>query len=327
MYRSPGTSKKFLSASFSASLRLRVKKAFPKALSGLLLATALSAQSTPARVVVARADARLEANDTSQIVFRIGYGQILDVRGTAGDYLQVIERTPSRGQMRITGYVPRADISPDAEPKPSSKVEGIAISVDVPGKSYWLTASPTRAVPVSGALESIGALAGGRLVGTALAGATPMPADRSETVSWVWLAAQGAASTVVEGTRPEIMALFNHATNMSIDEMVPALVRLVPAGDSGWSALTVARGRADAPLRTDADWLIAKALQQDTVAVATKAGGSGIITIRPTVALTPGEYAVVLRPFYGKKFAGDVIFARDGDGLAFSTAWRITIKP
>jgi hypothetical protein len=228
--------------------------------------------------------------------------------------------------MRIAGYVPRRDVMPDVPSAASMTVEGIAISADVPGESHWLTASPTRAVPVAGELASLAELSNGRAVAAALAGATTMPADPSTAVSWVWLTPKGASSTVVSGARPEIMALFNHAAGMSIDEMVPALVRLAPAGDTGWSVLSVARGPADEPFRLEPDWVVAKAILQSAVAVETKASGSGVITIRPAAALAAGEYAVVLRPFYGKRLSGDAIFGHEGDGLAFRSAWRLTIK-
>jgi hypothetical protein len=293
---------------------------------GLSCVVALSAQAPPVRVLVARADARTEPNDTSQVVSKAGYGQMLNVRGAAGDYVQVIAQSSVRGQLRIAGYVPRQDVVPDAPPATSMKPDGIAVSADVPGASYWLTASPTRAVPVAGDVASIADLSNSRAVPAALAGATPMPADPAAAVSWVWLTPRGASSTVVSGARPEIMALFNHAAGMSIDEMVPALVRLAPADDTGWSVLSVARGRADAPFRLEPDWVVAKALLQNVVAVETKASASGVITIRPAAALAAGEYAVVLRPFYGKRLSGDAIFGHEGDGLAFRSAWRITVK-
>jgi hypothetical protein len=292
----------------------------------LSVAVALSAQNPPVRVLVARADARVEPNDTSQVVSKAGYGQMLNVQGMDGDYLKVIAQSTMRGQMRIAGYVPRQDVVPDAAPTTSMKADGIAVSADVPGASYWLTASPTRAVPVAGDGTSIAELSDGRALAAALAGATSMPADPSAQVSWVWLTPRGASSTVVSGARPEIMALFSHAAGMSIDEMVPALVRLAPAGDTGWSVLSVARGRADAPFRLEPDWVVAKALLQSAVAVETKASASGVITIRPTAALAAGEYAVILRPFYGKRLSGDAIFTHEGDGLAFQAAWRLTVK-
>jgi len=292
-----------------------------------VLAAVLSGQSTALHVVVSRADARVEPNDTSQVVAKYGYGQVLDVRGTVGDYVKVVSPTPVRGQLlRVEGYVPRADVMADAPPLAAIKPEGIAVSVDVPGATHWLTPSRTRAVPVAADVPSIAALGDGRAVSAALAGTTILPADPSAQVSWVWLTPRAAASTVVSGGRPEIMALFNQAEGVSIDEMVPALVRLVPAGDTGWSVLTVARGRADVPLRAEHDWVVAKALQQSAVPVESKASASGAITIRPVSALPAGEYAVVLRPFYGKPLSGDAIFGSNGDGLVFRAAWRITVK-
>jgi hypothetical protein len=291
-----------------------------------VLAAALSAQSTTLHVVVSRADARSEANDTSQVVSKYGYGQALDVRGTVGDYVKVVSPTPVRGQLRVEGYVPRADVMPGAPPVTAITTEGIAVSVDVPGTTHWLTPSRTRAVPVAGDVSSVAELSDGRAVSAALSGATILPTDPSATVSWIWLTPRAASSTVVSGARPEIMALFNNAEGMSTDEMVPALVRLVPAGDSGWSLLTVAHGRADAPFRADQDWAVAKALQQSVVPVEARAAGSGVITIRPASALPAGEYAVVLRPAYGKALAGDGIFSPDGDGVVFRAAWRMTVK-
>jgi len=202
---------------------------------------------------------------------------------------------------------------------------GVNVSADIPGKTLWLSPVETRVVPVVEPAASLRALGASPALTAALAGDTPMPADASVAVSWVWMIPKDSRTTVVNDPRPALMGLFAQADGLSTDDIVPVLVRLVPAGPA-WSIVTLARGPAGAPTRELNDWDVSKALTQDVVKVDAKMSGPGLVEIRPSAPLAPGEYAFVLRPSFGKRYAGERVFAQDGDGLAFRVAWKITIR-
>ena len=76
-----------------------------------------------------------------------------------------------------------------------------------------------------------------------------------------------------------------------------------------------------------ADWVILRQLKQEVVQTALDGSGPGLVQVRPTAALTPGEYAIVLRPAYARGYSGREILNDAGAGSVFSVAWTFTIKP
>jgi len=48
--------------------------------------------------------------------------------------------------------------------------------------------------------------------------------------------------------------------------------------------------------------------------------------VRLGAPLAPGDYALVLRPFFPRKYAGRDVLGADGIGLVFSYVWPFTVK-
>jgi hypothetical protein len=163
----------------------------------------------------------------------------------------------------------------------------------------------------------------------ALDGATPMPLDPSAVVTWTWLMPTSAivASAASASTRPVLTVIYTDLLGLSPDDVTPVLVRLLPVGP-GWRLIATARGRADEPVREEADWSVARALAE--VASAQSEGGAGLMKIRLARALLPGDYAVILRPVTTRALAGERVFAGSalaaGEGIVFGAAWPFHVS-
>jgi hypothetical protein len=125
--------------------------------------------------------------------------------------------------------------------------------------------------------------------------------------------------------RPSFFAAYTELADINLNEVVPALVRLVP-GSQGWKILGMSPGRAGADSRDVAEWVIARDLQQDAVAVTLTGSGPGLVDLRPRLALEPGEYAIVLRPAVAKPYSGREILGEYGVGRLFGAAWLFKVK-
>jgi hypothetical protein len=88
----------------------------------------------------------------------------------------------------------------------------------------------------------------------------------------------------------------------------------------------MAGGRADARSRDATDWMIARDLVQDVVPSVIEGSGPGIVTLRPRAPLTPGDYAIVLRPAIARGYSGREILGEQGAGGTFNSAWVFRIK-
>ncbi|HYN07775.1 MAG TPA: hypothetical protein VES67_10325 [Vicinamibacterales bacterium] len=125
--------------------------------------------------------------------------------------------------------------------------------------------------------------------------------------------------------RPSFFVVYTELPNLNPNDFLPSLVRLVPAGQD-WRVAAMAGGRADARSRDATDWVIARDLNQDVVPSAIEGRGPGIVQLRPRAALTPGDYAIVLRPAFAHGYSGRELLGDEGVGVVFNAAWTFKIK-
>jgi hypothetical protein len=309
----------------------------------LVIALSLGAvfQRAPAprasvRVVVAQVIARAEPRPTSVALGMIRYGAVLPLVASYGGWDHVIAFLSG---VRIDVYVPAASLLPadttsgDATmvAMPPTTVEHaasdrrVSVAVDATGKTVWLTASPTRSVPLVQTSATLDETAASRAMVDAIAGATPLPSNPAAPVTWTWLVRRSTVP-VIGSAQPTLTAIY---TDLAAGHFVPLLIRLAPAGPDWWLA-TMAQGRADAPVRSEADWTFDSGLDENVVRSAVlQAGAAGIMKIRFSQPLGSGDYAVVLRPGAPRSFAGLHVFAGpefDADeAVVFGSVWPFHI--
>lgn len=201
----------------------------------------------------------------------------------------------------------------------------IAVAVDVPGRTVWLSPVVTRAVPVPETFASPAEMAASSNLAKALAGDTALPAEGSTSVTWAWTISKtaSAAATKLSTSQPTFLAIYHDIPGLQATAFAPAIVRVVPSTTAG--VVSIAPGRADAAGRNVADWMIARDLKYDVVATTPLGGNVGMIKVRPTARLTPGLYALVLKPMYLMGYSGARVFGDDGIGLAFGEVWLFSV--
>lgn len=278
------------------------------------------------RVVVARTDVRTEANESSSAIGAVRYGEVLPLleASTGWDHVTVFV-----GTSRVDGFVVAESVAPAPSGAAVSAAldigstyrvpghtagAGVSVALDAGGKTMWIRAVPTRAVPVAVDLStSLGALGKSPAMDAAVAGATVMPADVSAEVTWAWILAERDVVASTSSANPTITAIYNDVPDLPASQYLPVLLQLPPAG-SEWRVIAAARGRADQPFRSAEDWTIKPSLVQSAVGGLGYSGGNGLMKIRLARALEPGDYAIAFRPIAPKAVAGDQVFA--GAGLA-----------
>jgi hypothetical protein len=308
------------------------------------------------RVAAARVDVRAEARESSPAIGDVHYGEVLPLLGIEAGWDHV---TVFVEKSRVDGYVPAAAMVPapvsaaiDAPLRvestllavPGVSAAGVSVALDAGGKTAWIAAVATRAVPVLDeagnpgnpanpanpgsprSLDQLSSSAGLPLMTAALDGATRMPVDPSAVVTWTWLLPTSAIG-VSSSPRPVLTVIYTDVLGLSSGDVNPALVRLLPIGPE-WRLIATARGRADEPVREETDWSVARTLAE--VAGAQSEGGGGLMKIRLTRALPPGDYAVILRPVTSRALAGERVFAGSalaaGEGIVFGAAWPFHVS-
>jgi hypothetical protein len=111
---------------------------------------------------------------------------------------------------------------------------------------------------------------------------------------------------------------------VSPDGLLPSLVRLVPSS-SGRRVVGMVRGRADEVSRTTAEWDVMRDFRQEVVKAEVTIVEPGAARITPAADLTPGEYAVVVRP-PRKRLTGSVVLSDAGEGRLLRTAWVFSVR-
>jgi len=318
---------------------------FGRAILVALACVTLGTQTPPAmRVAVARVDVRAEARESSPAIGDVHYGEVLPLLGAEGGWDHV---TVFVGPSRVDGYVPAAVMVPapaSAAINAPLRVEstitavagvsaaGVSVALDAGGKTTWVRAVATRAVPVleeaasAGNLDQLSSSASLPLITAALDGATRMPVDPSAVVTWTWLL-PASAIAVSSSAQPVVTVIYTDLLGLSSADVTPVLVRIMPVGPA-WRLIAIARGRADEPDREETDWSVARTLAE--VAGGQAEGAAGLMKIRLARALPPGDYAVILRPATSRSLAGERVFAGSalaaGEGIIFGAAWPFHVS-
>ena len=289
-----------------------------------------------ARVTAATASIRSDPNPTASVLTTVKAGAPLEVRGTDGDFYQVVTVV---GSVRIQGYVLKKSVTLDkppaaaaaatpaaaTTPKPAAPATGAAkfgmsATVEVGGRSTPLVASTARTMQVAERADSPRAAAMAMPVGAA----TPLPTSPTAAVSYLWIVDVPKDARVL-AAKPTFTVQFREAPGISPDDFAPALVSLAVT-PSGSRVMSVVRGRVDQSKRATGDWDVGRDLRQDVVKSTVETLDRGSVKLTPAADLAPGEYAVVMRPTGNKKFAGTSVLSPTADGRVFGIAWIFVVR-
>jgi hypothetical protein len=126
---------------------------------------------------------------------------------------------------------------------------------------------------------------------------------------YVWALSGLNSPVVASSSKPAFDLNYAGLPGINPDEFEPAIVKLTPV------------------LNVAPEWEVYSSFIEDRQPASVTKVASGHAQISPAAALTPGEYAVVLRPVSkNKKFSGAEVAQGQGPGLLFNSAWSFTVK-
>lgn len=303
----------------------------------LLIAASIHAQdATTVKVTAARANVRSEPSDTAPVVAQVTAGTLLPLKAIEGDWFRV--QLPQTGAIRVEAYISKKVAAIDkpaatagatpaaappaakpAAPGPPAEPTGITVAWAAGNQATFLTSRLARVGQLSDRGDTV------RAIAAVLPGELHAPMDAGSTpVAYVWALDESAVATPITERRPVFLVDYKRAAGVTADDLVPTLVRLVPAA-AGRRVVGMVRGRADEISRTTAEWDVMRDFRQETVKAEVKIVEPGAARITPAGDLATGEYAVVVRP-PRKRLIGSVVLSDAGEGRLFRTAWVFAVK-
>ena len=287
------------------------------------------------KVTAARANVRSEPNDKAPVVAQVQAGTVLTLKAIEGDWFRV--QLPQMGAVRVEAFIsrkvasvekpgaasaastPPSGAKPPASTGPPRDASGITVAWAADNQATWLSSRLARVGQLSDRSDSV------RAIAAALPGELHAPMDAGPTqVAYVWVLDEAAAPASIDQRRPVFVVDFKQTAGVPPDDLMPALVRLVPDA-KGRRVVGMVRGRADEIARTTAGWEVMRDFRQETVKAEVTIVEPGAARITPAADLLPGEYAVVVRP-PRKRLTGAIVLSEAGEGRLFRTAWPFAIR-
>lgn len=199
---------------------------------------------------------------------------------------------------------------------------------------------------ITGALPDAGAVALGNVAGSmAVAGmgtaAVPFVGGAASAMTsllgrrkaqqktnYVWALPGQASKTVLPARQTSFEIVFGDIPGVDPDEFEPALIKVQPTKNN-WRLVGASEGVMDVNLAAGGaiDLYSHFVENRTTFAKLTKLG-RGQVRIEMDDQITPGEYALVLRPIAkDKKFSEAAIASNQREGLVFNSAWDFSLAP
>ena len=155
---------------------------------------------------------------------------------------------------------------------------------------------------------------------------TTMMSHRTPTVTYVWGVPNPASASVLQTVSPIFSLDFSRVIGVTPDDYEPAIVKLTPAQNT-CRVVGATQGKADVQSSPAADWQVYSHFLEERVATHAEKLSTGKYKLSAASELTPGEYAVVLRPHAKeKKFSGGDVMRAQGDGLMFDAIWTFQVS-
>lgn len=291
------------------------------------------------RITAGRAEVRTGPSHTALAVHHADEGSYLLLIKEDGEWFQV--ELPMRG-MRALGYVSKklaVRVPPDEAAKaiaamrhPPAKPPGdtIAVGVELTGRTIWLKAQRAMAIPIADPFYTVESAASSAALTQTLetmgtVSVAPTPPSVAE-VTWIWVTEATTAAPVLATRQPSFYVTYGEVAGINPDEWSPYVVRLAAAGPA-WRVISALVGPSDAAHQSGQHWEIRRTIAQNELPATVVGLVQGIVRVTPAAALTPGEYAMVIRPAFARRsYAGRDVLGEDGPGVAFGAAWVFGVK-
>lgn len=149
---------------------------------------------------------------------------------------------------------------------------------------------------------------------------------KQSKVTYVWALAGVSSASTAGSTSPAFQVTYAGIPGVNADAFEPVVVKLAPT-PSNFRLVGATQAATNAEQSTQQDWPIYSSFTEDRVAVKVQKLGSGHAQVTLATSLSPGEYAVALRPIdRSHKFSGEDIGRNQGEGLLFNYVWSFAVK-
>lgn len=146
-------------------------------------------------------------------------------------------------------------------------------------------------------------------------------------VTYVWALTGGNSAANVDGNRPTFEVNYAGIPGVTADQFEPVIVKLSPTPQSNFRLVGATEAATTAEQSTQQDWPIYSSFVEDRVPATAQKVSPGHAKLIPSAALSPGQYAVALRPAdKSHKFSGEEVAKNHGEGLLFNYAWSFSVK-
>jgi hypothetical protein len=145
-------------------------------------------------------------------------------------------------------------------------------------------------------------------------------------VTYVW-ALGGGSSSANPGNTPSFEVNYAGLPGVNADQFEPVIVKLSPTPQANFRLVGATEAATAAAQSTQQDWPIYSSFVEDRVNAKVEKLGTGHAKVTPQAAMSPGEYAVALRPVdKSHKFSGEEVGKNQAEGLLFNYAWAFSVK-
>ncbi|HVH71584.1 MAG TPA: hypothetical protein VNB49_10790 [Candidatus Dormibacteraeota bacterium] len=145
-------------------------------------------------------------------------------------------------------------------------------------------------------------------------------------VTYVW-ALGGGSSNASSGNTPSFEVNYAGLPGVNADQFEPVIVKLSPTPQANFRLVGATEAATTAEQSTQQDWPIYSSFVEDRVKAKVEKLGAGHAKVTPEAAMSPGEYAVALRPVdKSHKFSGEEVGKNQAEGLLFNYAWAFSVK-
>jgi len=185
------------------------------------------------------------------------------------------------------------------------------------------TASAAGAMKGSSKVVSMAMMANPMVGGALMAGS--LLTHRRQTVTEVWAIPGPKSETVIRASQPSFEVRFDNTPGIDPDAYQPVLLKLEPTPNN-FRLVGATEAKSDALQNSSTDWNVYSSFVEELgPSISTKLA-PGSYQLQTSSTLSPGEYAVALRPVSkDKKFSGSSISQNTGDGLIFNLVWSFEV--
>lgn len=148
---------------------------------------------------------------------------------------------------------------------------------------------------------------------------------RQQTTTEVWALPGPRSETVIHNAQPSFEVHCDNVSGINPDDYKPVLLKLETT-PSNFRLVGATEVKQDAVQSPAAEYPMYSSFVEEPGPSQFTKVAAGDYQLQASSALTPGEYAVVLRPVSkDKKFTGNSIMQNTGDGLVFNSVWSFSV--